>query len=112
MSIVAPKGRKHLPAVALFRLMQSGFDNIPDHRLTDAEISLTDALMSAFAMFSLNRPPYSPLRKNAPRTIWKPSMALNACPATRMREILDPVFPEALRPVFKRVFTQVQRGKH
>jgi hypothetical protein len=28
-----------------------------------------------------------------------------------MREILDPVFSEVLRPVFKRVFTQLQCGK-
>jgi len=36
--------------------VQNGFDNIPDQRLTDTEISLTDALMSAFAMFSLTSP--------------------------------------------------------
>ena len=40
MAIVAPKGRKHLSADALFRLLQNGFDTIPDHRLTDTEISL------------------------------------------------------------------------
>ena len=54
MSIVVPKGRKHLSADALFRLVQNSFDKIPDQRLTDTEISLTDALMSAFAMFSLS----------------------------------------------------------
>ena len=56
MSIVAPNGRKHLSADALFRLVQNGFDNLPDHRAADTEISLTDALMSAFAMFSLKAP--------------------------------------------------------
>src|SRR6266850_2606117 len=56
MVIVAPKERKHLSADALFRLVRSGFDTIPDHRSTDTEISLTDALMSAFAMFSLKSP--------------------------------------------------------
>jgi hypothetical protein len=56
MSIVAPKGRKHLSADALFRLVQSGFARIPDYRSDDTEISLTDALMSAFAMFSLKSP--------------------------------------------------------
>src|SRR6202008_958487 len=30
---------------------------------------------------------------------------------TSIREILDPVEPESLRPVFKQVFTQLQRGK-
>jgi hypothetical protein len=56
MSHVAPKGRKHLSADALFRLVYSGFDNIPDYRPPDADIALTDALMSAFAMFSLKAP--------------------------------------------------------
>ena len=56
MSIVAPKGRKHLSADALFRLVQTGFDTIPDHRLANTAIALPDARMSAFAMFSLQSP--------------------------------------------------------
>ena len=56
MALVVPKERKHLSADVLFRLVQSGFDTIPDHRSLDAELSLTDALMSAFAMFSLKSP--------------------------------------------------------
>src|SRR2546427_178132 len=56
MAIVAPKGRKHLSADALFRLVHTGFDHIPDYRPADADISLTDALMAAFAMFSLKSP--------------------------------------------------------
>jgi len=39
MSIVAPKGRKHLSADALFRLVRSGFTNIPDYRPGDPDIS-------------------------------------------------------------------------
>jgi hypothetical protein len=30
---------------------------------------------------------------------------------TQMHEILDPAFPESLRPLFKSVFGQLQRGK-
>src|SRR6184192_3451920 len=56
MSIVAPKARKHLSADALFHLVRSGFANIPDPRCDEVDISLTDALMSAFAMFSLKAP--------------------------------------------------------
>ena len=47
MSIVAPKGREHLSADALFRLLRSGFNIIADHRCGDTDISLTDALMVA-----------------------------------------------------------------
>ena len=56
MSSVAPHVRKHLSADALFRLVHSGFARLPDHRLDETEIALTDALMSAFAMFSLKAP--------------------------------------------------------
>ena len=54
--IVAPKGRQHLSADALFGIVRSGFAAIPDYRLTDTDITLADALMSAFAMFSLKAP--------------------------------------------------------
>jgi hypothetical protein len=56
MSLVAPKARKQLSADALFRLVRSGFATIPNPRGEDVDISLTDALMSAFAMFSLKAP--------------------------------------------------------
>jgi hypothetical protein len=53
MAIVVPKARKHLSADALFALVRNGFAHIPDYRLGETDISLADALMSAFAMFSL-----------------------------------------------------------
>ena len=56
MSIVAPKGRKHLSADALFGLVRRSFATIADDRGGEVAISLTDALMSAFAMFSLISP--------------------------------------------------------
>ena len=112
MAIVAPKERKHLSADALFRLVRSGFDTVPDHRSIDAEISFTDALMSAFAMFSLKSPSLLAFDKQRAegnvRTIY--GMACVPCD-TRMREILDPMSPEALRPLFKSVLRQLQRGK-
>jgi hypothetical protein len=59
MSIVAPHIRKHLSADALFRLVHTGFASLPDHRLDDTEIPVSDALMSAFAMGALGDS-YSP----------------------------------------------------
>ncbi len=53
MGIVVPKARKHLSADALLRSAQDVFCQIPDHRKGDPNIPLADALMSAFAMFSL-----------------------------------------------------------
>ena len=56
MSMIAPKGRKQLSADALFRLVRHGFARILDDCAEEPGISLTDALMSAFAMFSLKSP--------------------------------------------------------
>ena len=56
MAIVAPQARKYLSADALLGLLRSGFADLADHRPGKPDISLTDALMSAFAMFSLKSP--------------------------------------------------------
>src|SRR6266699_5073722 len=112
MSIVAPKGRKQLSIDALFRLVRSGFDPIPDHRCTDAEISLTDTLMSAFAMFSLKSPSLLAFDKQRVEGNLGTIYGIERVPCdTHMRERLDPVSPESLRPSFQRVFRQLQRGK-
>ena len=50
MASVAPKARKHLSADALFRLVHTGFDHIPDYRPAGVDISLPDVLMSASAI--------------------------------------------------------------
>ena len=52
----APKGRTYLSADALFRLVRDGFASILDDRADEPGIALPDALMSAFAMFSLQSP--------------------------------------------------------
>ena len=52
----ARKARKELSADSLFHLIHSRFDALPDTREGGPEISLGDALMSAFAMFSLKDP--------------------------------------------------------
>ena len=48
MANVAPTARKHLSADALFRLVHTGFDHIPDYRPADVDIVLPDVLMPAF----------------------------------------------------------------
>jgi hypothetical protein len=111
MAHVAPTGRKHLSADALFRLVYAGFDHIPDHRPATADIALTDALMSAFALFSLKSPSLLAFDRERTEGNLRTLYGIQRVPCdTHMREILDPVAPEALRPVFKRVVTQVQRS--
>jgi len=112
MSIIAPKARKYLSADALFPLVQSCFATIPAPRCEDGDISLTDALMSAFAMFSLKAPSLLAFDKERAEGNLHTIYGIQRVPCdTHMRELLDPVSPKWLRPVFKSVFRQLQRGK-
>ena len=112
MTIVAPHIRKHLSADALFRLVHSGFASLPDHRLDDTEITVSDALMSAFAMFSLKAPSLLAFDKERAEGNLHTIYGIERVPCdTHMREILDPVSPKVLRPVFTSVLRQLQRGK-
>ncbi len=112
MSIVAPRVRKHLSADALFHLVRSGFASLPDHRLDETEISLSDALMSAFAMFSLKAPSLLAFDKERAEGNLHTIYGIERVPCdTYMRAMLDPVSPTVLRPVFQSIFCQLQRGK-
>lgn len=112
MANVAPKARKHLSADALFRLVHTGFDHIPDYRPADVDIALPDVLMSAFAMFSLKAPSLLAFDKERAEGNLHTIYGIQRVPCdTYMREILDPVSPKWLRPVFRSVFRQLQRGK-
>jgi hypothetical protein len=108
----SPKGRKYLSADALFRLVRDGFASILDDRADEPGISLTDALMSAFAMFSLKSPSLLAFDKERVEGNLQTIYGIEHAPCdTYMRELIDPVSPEALRPVFQGVFRQLQRGK-
>ena len=112
MSIIAPPVRKHLSADALFRLIHNDFARFPDDRVGDTEIALADALMSAFAMFSLKAPSLLAFDKERAEGNLHTIYGIERVPCdTRMREILDPISLKWLRPAFKSVFRQLQRGK-
>ena len=106
--------RKYLSADALFSLVYGGFGRIPDHRPadTDVSISLPDALMSAFAMFSLKDPSLLAFDERRNDANLKSIYHIENIPSdTHLRTVLDSVDPESLRPLFKDVFRQLQRGK-
>src|SRR4030095_10129085 len=112
MGMVVPKVRKHLCADALLRSIQDVFSHIPDHRKGDAEIPLGDALMSAFAMFSLKSPSLLAFDKVRAEDNLQSIYGMGRVPCdTSMRELLDPVEPEHVRPAFKMVLRHLQRGK-
>jgi Transposase DDE domain len=112
MAPQAPKTRKHLSADALFGLLRTGFAAIADHRPGNPDISLVDALMSAFAMFSLKSPSLLAFDRERTEGNLQRVYGMERVPCdTSMRAILDPVAPESLRPLYKRVFGALQRGK-
>src|SRR5688500_17504172 len=112
MGMVLPKLRKHLCADALLRSVHDVSCQVPDHRKGDAEIPLRDALMSAFALFSLKSPSLLAFDKERSEDNLQRVYGIGRVPCdTSMRETLDPVHPEYLRPAFKAVFRGLQRGK-
>src|SRR4029453_3431493 len=112
MGMVVPKVRKHLCADALLRSIQDVFSHIPDHRKGDTEIPLGDALMSAFAMFSLKSPSLLAFDKVRAEDNLQSIYGMGRVPCdTSMRELLDPVEPEHVSPAFKMGFLHLQLEK-
>ncbi|HEY7491702.1 MAG TPA: hypothetical protein VIH59_11415, partial [Candidatus Tectomicrobia bacterium] len=112
MATGAPKTRQHLSADALFSLLRIGCAHIADHRPGKPDISLPDALMSAFAMFSLQAPSLLAFDKERAEGNLQSVYGMERVPCdTALREILDPIEPESLRPLFTHVFRALQRGK-
>lgn len=109
-----PRVRHHLSADVLFSTLRSRFAQIPEHRPGEIDITLPDALMSGFAMFSLKDPSllaFEARRRNEAHN-FKSIYGVERVPCdTRMREIIDPVTPESIRPAFRDIFREVQRGK-
>jgi len=107
------KPRKHLNADALFKALYGDFSNVSDFRINNPDISMADALMSGFAMFSLKDPSLLAFdeRRGTDQKL-KTIYNIEKVPCdTQMRTILDPVDPEQLRPAFNSPFRQLQRGK-
>jgi len=110
----ARKVRQELCADALFKLIRKRCERLPDARAVPVDISLTDALLSAFAMFSLKDPSLLAFdqRRQDPSDNFRTVYGVECVPCdSQMRTILDPVDPDQLRPLFQDVFRCLQRGK-
>jgi hypothetical protein len=105
--------RKHLNADALISFLRSRFEEIEDHRSKNTKISLPDALMSGFAMFSLKDPSLLAFEEKLSENLnLKSIYKIDNIPCdTQMRTILDHVEPGDIEPIFSDVFRQLQRGK-
>jgi hypothetical protein len=109
-----PTLRQALSAPGLLRTARQCFLQIPDQPSCD--IPLVDHLMSGLALFGLKYP--SLLQFDADRRAGttlanlKSLYGIEQAPSdTRFRERLDGVDPRTLRPLYKRLFSQLQRGK-
>ncbi|MDP2750478.1 MAG: transposase [Nanoarchaeota archaeon] len=108
------KIRKQLCADGLIRIVKSSFEKIRDHRENGnkIKISLSDALMSAYAMFFIKSPSLLHFERKVKDENLKNIFSINEVPSdTQMRKILDDLNPDKIRAAFKDVFRQVQRGK-
>lgn len=104
--------RNQLSADGLFELVRTGFEKVSDPRSRQCAVSVTDALMSAFAMFSLKDPSLLAFEARRNDQNLLNCFRIKSIPSdTAMREILDPIKPSDLRPVFSDLFRALQRGK-
>lgn len=106
--------RKHLSASALHGAVRATFGQVADTANGTSEISMTDCLMSGYAVFSLKDP--SLLAFERRRTVQEENLrsvyGIERAPCdTQIRKRLDPVDPDYLRPAFTEVFRRAQRGK-
>jgi len=111
------KFRKSLSLPGLLKNVKNEFDKIEEHRSGKVTFKLADVLMSGLAMFGLKYPSLLQFDKAAHNDeIVKANLknlhGVKQAPSdTQMRDILDPVNPEDLRPAYKTIHRQLQRQK-
>jgi len=103
---------KFLSADSLFALVRTGFEQVSDKRAKNVQITMPDALMSGFAMFSLKDPSLLAFeeRRETDSNL-KSIYRIEKAPGdTQMRTILDEVGPLEIRPMFTRVYRHIERS--
>jgi hypothetical protein len=110
------KYRKTLSAPGLLKNVRNEFEKIPEHRSGTVKYTLPDVLMSGLAMFGLKYPSLLQFDKVRNEKTIKANLkklyGVEQAPCdTQMREVLDPVNPEDLRPAYTSIHRQLQRQK-
>jgi len=112
--------KTHLSAKGLLEKARERFRTVAEPTVggqgKERKISIVDCCMSALAMFKLKFPSmlqFDTHKKKEPvKTNIKNLFKVNRVPCdTYMRERLDLVNPKDIRPIFKDIFAQLQRGK-
>ncbi len=111
-----PAFRKDIGLPGLLASVRQTFDSIPDED-TRGQITLTDHLMSGLAMFGLKYPSLLQFDKDSrgdeiTRHNLRTLYGIGQVPCdTFLRERLDRLEPTHLRPVYRKLFAALQRGK-
>ena len=112
------KIKKYLSFTELRRCLSEVFHGIEDWRqASKVEISLHDAMMSGFACMHFQDPSLLQFQKRLQeeqhQNNLKTFFDVSTIPKeTQMRELIDAVDSEIHRPVFKEMYSRLQRGKH
>ena len=105
---------KTLSGDALIRALRDRFDTLADARV-EPSISLTDALMSAFAVYALKMPSllaYEARRQEPKSNLYTVYHIAQAPSDSQLRDIAQILsLPECLRPCFSDICRQLQRGR-
>lgn len=109
--------RKDLSIPSLISHVHKVFSKITDPRpLAKSNISIVDHLMSGLAVFGLKCSSLLEYDRKREAEITKQNLRdlymVNIPPSdTYLRERLDEVHPDSIRPAFKKIFSLFQRGK-
>jgi hypothetical protein len=107
-----PKTRKHLSFDPLICQIHERAEQLIDGRSREGTYSVADAVMSAMAMFSLKDPSLLAFEERRNDENMKNLFHIQQVPSdTQMRELLDPLQPDSIRPMFNDVFRELRRGK-
>lgn len=106
--------RKTLSIPSLLERVRQVFDKLPEHRSKGISYPLSDALMSAVAMFSLKDKTlyaFDDLRHDEvrQRNLRQLYGIMQAPCDTQLRSILDQVNPHDLRPAFRSIHQELQK---
>ena len=91
--------------------VQQVFGSVPDHRRSNASISMVDILSSAYAMFSLKSPSLLSFEKRSQAeegNLQRLYGISKICSDTQMREVLDRVDADSLQTGFQGLYTVLQ----
>lgn len=106
------KLRKTLSMPGLLKRVRDQFERIEDRRKKGVQYALPDVLMSGLALFTLKDE--SLLRFDGLRDMRRDNLrslfGIEQAPCdTQMRQVLDGVDPDSLRPAFREIHREVQR---